>query len=345
MPEPRVTPELLRRLPKAELHNHLDGSLRPSTMLDLARRAKVSLPARDADTLARHMLVDDARNLEDYIARFDLTIALLQTPDAIERVAYEMCEDAAADGVRYIEARYCPWLSCREGLTLDEVLDAELRGFARGQKDFGVIARVINCSLRHYDPELSVMIAEHSVGYRDRGVVAFDLAGGEAGRPPGVHGAAFDVAAGGLLGITVHAGEAAGAESVAEAVHRCHANRIGHGTRLYEDPALRDYIRDRRLLIEINITSNVQTRAVPSAADHPVRGYVDAGLNVTLCTDSWLMSGVRLSDEYWTAHTQLGFSRAEIDRLILNGFAGAFMPWPERERLIATVADELVELA
>jgi adenosine deaminase len=338
------TRDLIARLPKAELHNHLDGSLRPETMIDLARAARVPLPTTDADRLRRHMLVSDARNLEDYLARFDITIALLQTPEAIERVAYEMMEDAAQDNVRYIEVRYCPELSRRAGLTLDEVVAAEWRGLERGMRDFGLAARIINCSLRHYDPAVSVAIAERSVAWRDRGVVAFDLAGGEAGRPPGLHAAAFDVAAEGCLGITVHAGEAAGAESIAEAVHRCHADRIGHGTRLYESPRLSDYIRDRRIVIEANITSNVQTRAVPSAAAHPVRAYFDAGLAVTLCTDSWLMSGVTLTDEYWTAHRELGFTRAEIDRLILNGFAGAFLPWPERLALLADVEAELAQV-
>ncbi len=336
-----LTPELLRRLPKAELHNHFDGSLRAGTMVALAREQRIDLPTKDPDALARYMLVDDARSLEDYLVRFDLTTALLQVPEAIERVAYEMCEDAARDGVRYLEVRYCPHLSMHRGLSLDDVMDAELRGLARGEADFGVIARVINCSLRHYDPAISVDIARHSVAHRDRGVVAFDLAGGEAGRPPGRHAEAFDIAADGCLGITVHAGEAAGAGSIAEAVHRCHADRIGHGTRLYEDPVLRDYIRDRRILIECNITSNVQTRAVARPSAHPVRGYFDAGLNVTLCTDSWLMSGTTLSAEYWLAHVELGFTREEIDRMILNGFEGAFLPWPERQALVAAVRDEL----
>ena len=339
-----LTRELIGRLPKAELHNHLDGSLRVETMIDLARAAGVPLPSTDPDLLRRHMLVSDARNLEDYLQRFDLTIALLQRPEAIERVAYEMLEDAARDHVRYIEIRYCPQLSTGEGLSLGEVLEAELRGLARGERDFGVRARIINCSLRHYDPSVSVEIARESLAFRDRGVVAFDLAGDEAGRPPGVHGEAFDVAVRGCLGITVHAGEGAGAESIAEAVQRCHADRIGHGTRLYEDPVLQAFLRDRRTLIEVNITSNVQTRVVRRAAEHPVRGYVDAGLNVTLSTDSWLMSGVSLSDEYWTAHTQLGFGRADVDRLILNGFAGAFLPWPERLSLLATVEAELADL-
>jgi adenosine deaminase len=290
------------------------------------------------------MLVDDAANLEDYLHRFDFTIPLLQSPDAIERVAYEMVEDAARDNVRYLEVRYCPHLSQREGLALDEVMEAELRGLARGERDFGVVARVINCSLRHYNPAISVEIAECSVAFRHRGVVAFDLAGGEAGRPPGVHRAAFDIAARGLLGITVHAGEAAGAESVAEAIHICHADRIGHGTRLHEDPELQAYVRDRRILIEVNITSNVQTRAVPQAAEHPVRDYFDAGLNVTLCTDGWLMAGVSLSDEYWSAHTQLNFTRVQIDRMILNAFESAFLPWPERQALVERSRAELAAI-
>jgi adenosine deaminase len=339
-----LTRELLARLPKAELHTHLDSALRPATMVELARAAKFVLPTTDPDALRRFMVVSDAGSLEDYLARFEYTIPLLQTPEAVERVAYEMVEDAARDNVRYLEVRYCPHLSQRQGMTLDEVMQAELRGLRRGERDFRVVARVINCSLRHYDPAVSVEIAECSVAFRDRGVVAFDLAGGEAGRPAGNHRAAFDIAARGLLGVTVHAGEAAGAESIADAVHSCHANRIGHGTRLYESPELLAYIRDRQILIEANITSNVQTRAVARASEHPVRGYFDAGLNVTLCTDGWLMAGVSLSDEYWRAHTELGFSRPEINQLILNGFAGAFLPWPERLELLSRVRDELADI-
>lgn len=336
-----LTPELLRRLPKAELHVHLDGSLRPATMVELADAAAVALPTRELEALRRFMLVHDASNLEDYLRRFDVTIALLQSPEAIERVAYEMVEDAAADHLRLLEVRYCPELSTRGGLTLDEVIAAESRGLARGARDFGVRTGIINCSLRHYDPAVSLRIAERSVANRALGVVGFDLAGGEHGRLPSVHRAAFDTALAGGLGITVHAGEAAGAESVADAIRACHANRLGHGTRLAEDRALQDYVRDRRILVETNLSSNVQTRAVASVAAHPVRGYFDAGLNVTLCTDSWLMSGTSLSHEYWLAHTELGFTREEIDRMILNAFASSFLPWPDRRALLDDVAAEL----
>src|SRR3954466_9812883 len=155
-----LTRELIGRLPKAELHVHLDGSLRPETMIELARRTKQKLPFTSPEQLRRYMRVDDATNLEDYLRRFDITIPLLQTPEAIERVSYEMVEDAARDNVRYLEVRYCPHLSRTRGMTLDEVIEAQLRGFQRGERDFGVVARIINCSLRHYDPAISVSIAE-----------------------------------------------------------------------------------------------------------------------------------------------------------------------------------------
>ncbi len=336
-----LTRELLTRLPKAELHNHLDGSLRPETMIELAKTAKYELPVSDPEGLKRYMLVSDARNLTDYLTRFDITVALLQTPEAIERVAYEMVEDAAQDNLRYLEVRYCPHLSTHGGLSMEEVLLAEHRGLKRGEKDFGVRTGIINCSLRHYPPDRSIEIAELSVRSKHLGVVAFDLAGGEAGFPPGVHGAAFDLALAGNLGITVHAGEAYGPASVSEAIRRCHAMRIGHGTRLRENPGLQDFVRDRRILIETNITSNVQTRVVGHPSQHPVRGYFDAGLAVTLCTDSWLMSGVSLSDEYWTAHQNLRFTQEEIYEMILNGFAAAFLPWPERQAMLQRVKQEL----
>lgn len=336
--------ELLARLPKAELHVHLDGSLRPGTMVDLARAARVQLPSTDPESLRRHMRVDDARNLEEFLTRFELTIALLQTPEAIERVAYEMVEDAAADGIRLLEVRYCPRLSTRRGLSMDEVLAAERRGLERGERDFGVRTGIINCALRQQEPAHSLEIAEASVRWRDRGVVALDLAGGEAGRPPGQHRHAFDHAALGGLRVTVHAGEAAGPESVREALTLCHAERLGHGTRIHEDPALEDYVRDRQVAVEINLTSNLQTRVVERAADHPVRRYLQHGMLVTLCTDSWLMCDTTLTDEYDLAQRELGFTREEIDRMILNGFAAAFLPWPEKARILAEVRAELESL-
>ena len=165
-----LTRELLKRLPKAELHVHLDGSLRPGTLIELARAAKVPLPSADPDVIRAFMRVDDANNLEDYLKRFDITIGVLQTPESIERVAYEMVEDAARENLRYLEVRYCPKLSTRGGLTMADVLVAERRGLERGERDFGVRTGIINCSLRHYDPAQSVEVAEVSVAFRGRGV-------------------------------------------------------------------------------------------------------------------------------------------------------------------------------
>lgn len=332
-------------MPKAELHVHLDGSLRPATMLDLAREAGITPPGADPEAVRRYMLVDDARDLPEYLARFDHTIALLQTPEAIERVAHEMVLDAAADGLWHIEVRYCPVLSTRGGLSLDEVIAAEWRGLVRGMEETGIQARIINCSLRHFDPQVSVEIAEHSVRMMPNGVVAFDLAGPEAGHPPERHREAFDLAARGGLGITVHAGEAAGWESISEAIHACHAVRIGHGTRLIEKPELLTYVRDRRIAVEINITSNLQTHAVPTAADHPVRQYFDEGLAVTLCTDSWLMSGVNLTDEYLLAHQALGFTPTELATMALTAFEHAFLPWPMRQDLLARARADFASLS
>ena len=333
--------DLIHRLPKAELHVHLDAVIRPTTMIDLARAAKFSLPTTDPEALRRFMLVSDGTSLEDYLTRFDQTIPILQTPEAIERVAYEAVEDAAHDNVRYLEMRYCPLLSTKRGLPIQEALEAEWRGLSRGERDFGVVTRIINCSLRHYDPGVSIEIAELSVANRHQGVVAFDLAGGEAGRPPAAHRAAFDLALHGLLGITVHAGEAAGPESIREALLRCHANRIGHGTKLYQDPVLQAYVRDRQIPIEVNLTSNVKTGAVSSIRDHPVKAYFGAGIPVTLSTDGWLMTGSTLTDEYCLAHDVLGFSRTEIERMILAGFEAAFLPWPEKRALVSRIRDEL----
>lgn len=336
--------ERFRAWPKAELHVHLDGSLRPETMLDLAAARGIALPATDPGTLRQWMLVDDARDLTDYLARFDVTIALLQEPEAIARVAHEMVLDAHADGLRYLEIRYCPELSTREGLSLDEVVRAEWQGLTRGMAETGVVARIINCSLRHYDPEVSIRLAEHSVRMRDHGVVGFDLAGGEAGNPPQIHREAFDIAARGGLGITVHAGEAAGWESIFEAIHSCRAVRLGHGTRLHENPELLAYVRDRRICIEANITSNLQTRVVQTAAEHPVRQYLEAGVAVTLCTDNWLMSGVALSDEYALAAAELGLDRSRLETLVLAAFEHAFLPWPERRALLERAQADLVSL-
>ena len=331
----------LRRLPKAELHCHLDGSVRPSTLLELGREYGVRMPADDPESLAEHMLVRDARNLEEYLARFETTLAVMQTADALDRIAYELAADAAAEGVRYIEVRYAPILNARNGLGLGEAVEAPLRGLARAERDHGITGRVIVCSLRHLDPATSLELARLAVAYRDRGVVAFDLAGGERGNPAARHADAFRYALDHGLACTCHAGEGDGADSVRQAVHVCGAQRIGHGTRLIEDETLTEFVNDERIAVEICLTSNVQTRAAESYEAHPLREYYDRGLNVVLNTDNRLMSGTTLVDEYEAAARHLDFDAEELCRVALNGFESAFLPGDVRARLVADARREM----
>jgi adenosine deaminase len=336
--------ELLRRLPKAELHCHLDGSLRPETMLELAREKGVSMPASDAESLREYMTVRDARNLEEYLERFAVTLSVMQSEQALERVAYELAEDAANDGVRYLEVRYAPVLNVREGLSLEQAVEAPLRGLARAERELGVIGRVIVTAIRNMSPGVSQEVAELAVAYRHRGVVGFDLAGGEAGHPARAHARAFEYARCHDLSCTCHAGEGDGADSVRQAVHVCGADRLGHATRLIEDTSLTDYCNDHRIPLEICLTSNVQTRVAPSYAMHPFREYFDRGLNVVLNTDNRLMSGVTLTDEYVHAAQSLAFSFDELSRVALNGFESCFLPYEERMALVARVQAEIAIL-
>lgn len=331
---PPITRTLLEQLPKAELHCHLDGSLRPSTMLDLAREYKVAMPRDDAEALGDFMLVRDAANLEDYLTRFDTTLSVMQTADSLDRVAYELAEDAAREGVRYLEVRFAPILNLRGGLSLGEAVEAPLRGLARAERDHGIVARVLVCSLRHLPPNTSMELARLAVAYKSHGVVGFDLAGGEAGHPASAHADAFNYAHAHDLACTCHAGEGDGADSVRQAVHGCCAQRIGHATRLIEDESLTNYVNDQRIALEICLTSNVQTRAASSYEAHPLRQYFDRGLNVVLNTDNRLMSGVNLVDEYLHAARELDFTFDELARMAINGFESAFIPLAERQLLI-----------
>jgi adenosine deaminase len=341
---PALTRELLRRLPKAELHCHLDGSLRPQTMVDLGLELDKPMPANDAESLREYMIVDDAVNLEDYLERFAITLSVMQTEPALERIAYELAEDSARDGVRYIEVRYAPVLNVREGLSLEQAVEAPLRGLARAEADHGIKGRVIVTAIRNMSPSVSHELAELAVAYKHKGVVGFDLAGGEVGNPAKAHKKAFEHARSHDMACTCHAGEGDGAESVREAVHVCGAHRIGHATRLIEDTSLTDYCNDRRITLEICLTSNVQTRATESYETHPFREYYDRGLNVVLNTDNRLMSGVTLTDEYLHAAESLDFTFEELARVALNGFESCFLPYEERMRLVADAQRDISAL-
>lgn len=326
--------------PKAELHCHLDGSLRLETMLDLAtEQGKLDLlPARDLDGLGTTLReIDDAETLEEYLAWFGYTIPLMQSADALHRIAYELAEDNARENVRYLEVRYGPILHTEEGLSLDAVNDAVLAGLRDAERDFGIKTGVIVCGLRDRFESASLAQAELASRYRGRGVVAFDLAGGEAGNPPEMHGAAFYHARKQLLAITLHAGESYGPASIRQALFKCGAHRIGHGVTLRQDPDLMQYVIDHQIPLEMCPTSNVQTRVVTGYETHPIRAYVEAGVAVTVNTDNRLFSHTTVTDELWLVHTRCGVPAEALREVALNGFRFAFLPYHERQALLREV--------
>ena len=336
-----VTREKLLALPKAELHVHLDGSLRPSTMLELASGLGVKLPATERLALASAMQTATSRDLVEYLEKFAITLSLMRTPGALERTAYELAEDSASENIRYLELRYSPVLHTDKGMSLEEAVAAPLRGLTRAEADFGIRTGLIICGIRSFEPSVSLRLAELAVEFKDQGVVAFDLAGAEVGNPAREHREAFQYAADHHLGLTIHAGEADGADSIAQALHECHARRIGHGTRLLEDSALEAFVNDFRIPLEVCLTSNVQTGVAPTFADHPFRRYFDAGLVVTLNTDNRLLSGTTLTDEYWLAHQELGLGWEELTEVSLLGFQAAFLPYEAKVNLLEEVEEEL----
>jgi len=337
---PQLSREALRRWPKAELHVHLDGCLRPATMLELARAQRVRLPADTPEGLAAALTVKGARSLEEYLTKYQYTLAVLQTAPALERVAYEFVLDVAAENVRYVEVRYSPLLH-RPALTLVQAIEAPLRGIKRAEAETGTKVGLIVCGIRTRPASESLELARAAVDYRNAGLVAFDLAGAERGHPAREHRDAFAHAAQHGLACTCHAGEGDGAASIREALHVCGAQRIGHGTRLHEDPALLEEVVARCIPLEMCLTSNLHTHTVTAIAEHPFRGYLERGVQVSLNTDGRLMDGISLTDEYYLAHTALGLTREHLARVVLNACESAFLPDYEKVALVSRVQSEL----
>ena len=337
-----LTPETLRRLPKTDLHLHLDGSLRPRTVWELAQEQRVRLPAKSAAELARKLVAGpQVRSLGDYLKTFDITLSVLQVPDALERVSYELAEDCAAENVRHMEVRYSPILHQAKGLKLPAILEPVLAGLKRAEREFHLSTGVIICGMRNISPRRSLELAKLAVAYKDRGVVAFDLAGEEKDHPAKDHQRAFRLIADHNLASTVHAGEGFGPPSIAQALHDCGAHRIGHGTRLREDTGLLHYVNDHRIPLEVCLTSNVQTRAVKSLKDHPFRQYLDMGLRVTLNTDNRTVSNTNLTKEYALAARAFRLSPYQVKRILIGGFKSAFLPYAEKARLLRQVVLEI----
>jgi len=337
-----LTQRVIQRLPKTDIHCHLDGCVRPRTMLELAEAQGVRLPTRNLSRLTRILQAGKrTRNLGDYLKIFEYTLSVLQEGDALYRVAYELAEDAAAENVRHLEVRYSPILHRRKKLAFEDIVDPVIAGLNDAGRKQGVSTGVIICGIRSLDPRYSIALAELAVAYKGKGVLAFDLAGQEKDYPAKAHRAAFQLILKNNINSTVHAGEAFGPESIGQALHYCGAHRIGHGTRLREDPDLMRYVTDHRVPLEVCISSNVQTRAVRDVRSHPFHFYFRQGLRVTLNTDSRLISATTVTNEIALAARVFKLSPYEVKKIIINGFKSAFIPYADKARMLRQVTLEV----
>ena len=328
-------------LPKVLLHEHLDGVLRPKTIIDLAKAVDYSqLPTEDPDALAEWFFQGaNQGNLAKYLEGFTHTIAVTQTDEALERVAYEQAEDLSSDGVVYFETRFAPVFHTQKGLTHQQIVSAVLKGLERGRRDFGVTSGLIICAMRNMD--VSLEMAELAVDFRERGVVGFDLAGEEGGYPPKKHVAAFHYIQRQNFNITIHAGEGFGKESIWQAIQYCGAHRIGHGTRLIEDIAvangkvvklgdLAQYVLDKRIPLEICLLSNVHTGAARTLEEHPFKTFYQEKFRVTLNTDNRLMSNTTMTKEFEAAAKTFGLGLDDFEKLTINAMKSAFLTYDKR---------------
>jgi len=345
--------ETIKQAPKALLHDHLDGGLRPSTVLDIAGDVGYEeLPATDAEALATWFRTrSHSGSLERYLEPFSHTVAVMQTPEALYRVAHECVEDLAADSVVYAEVRFAPELHIDRGLSFDDVVDAVLAGFAAGEKHCAAAGRPIKVrclvtAMRH--AAVSREIAELAIRFRDKGVVGFDIAGAEAGHPPTRHLDAFEYMRDHNARFTIHAGEAFGLPSIHEAIAFCGADRLGHGVRIVDDIELAPdgkvrlgrlaaILRDKRIPLELCPSSNVQTGAVKSIAEHPFDLLARTRFRVTVNTDNRLMSDTTMSREMHRLTEAFGYGWADLERFTINAMKSAFIPFDERLAIIDEV--------
>ena len=322
-----------KAIPKAELHLHLDGSVRPRTVLELAKQDGVPLPTDDVDTLHDFLEADERTgSLLEYISFFELPIAVLQTIPALERATYELCQDLARDNVRYAEIRYGPWLHVQRGLSLTDVIRSVLSGWTSGRTEFGLEGGILVTALRDMPPGQNLALAQVAGRFVGQGVIGFDLAGDEAGHPPILHEDAFRVARAVGLNITIHAGEAAGPESVRQAISMG-AGRLGHGVRAQEDSEVVAMIKENGIQLDMAPTSNAQTKAVRRLEEHPLKRFHEQGIKVTISTDSRTVSDITLTREYENVAGGLGCSRGQVWAMNLQALDGGFGDDLTRSRL------------
>lgn len=336
MPQTKIPYEVMKKLPKAELHCHLDGGVRVKTIIELAKEQGVELPSFDEAELKKRVSVDEnCQSLVEYLEGFDITNKVLQKPYALTRAMYELCEDAYNDGVRYLEVRFSPILHTGEGLSQGAVMEAVCEGREMALARFPMNIGILVCAMRQMPSEVTAGIAEVAWRYRTKGVVGFDLAGPEKGFSSKLHKKAFDIVRKRCVNCTLHSGEAAGWESVNDSIQYCGATRVGHGVAIQENPELEKYCVDKGIGVECCITSNIHTKAIQKITDHPIRRFFDKGMLCVPCTDNMTVSDVLLTHEYMLIQDKFNFTVPEIVRLIDNGFKVGFLPPIVKKRIRA----------
>jgi adenosine deaminase len=330
----QISDTLLQALPKTDLHCHLDGSLRLETFRELGKAEGMEMPEDDAELRRMYFPSNRECEMDEFLRHFDHTVSLLQVEENLERVAYELAMDFAADGVWRLEVRFCPLKHNEKGMTPDGAVAAVQAGLRRAEKETGISTGIIVTGIRTIEPSRSLELAKLAVAWKNRGVVAFDLAGDEQDHPAKHHQASFYHVMNNNQNVTIHAGEGFGPESIHQALHRCGANRIGHGTRLEEDPDLMAYVANNRVPLEICLSSNVQSCLVSDLAHHPFRFYLREGLRVSLNCDNTLFAETSPLRELRLAVDTFDLTLLETEHLLLNGFKSAFMPESDKGAMV-----------
>lgn len=324
------------KIPKIDLHCHLDGSVRPQTLLELSLKKGIRGPETTLSKVLNEAKVpENCGSLVEYLQRFELPLAVMQNKDSLVRIANEFILDCHADGLKYVEVRFAPVLHLQESLSFEGAIEAVLEGLSMGRSQTGLPFGLIMCCMRHMSPEETKEHVKRTIPYIGQGVVAADLAGDEAHFPPVLHRGAFELARSHDMNITVHAGETGIAENIRDSISLLYASRIGHGTSAYKIPALLDALIEKNITLEMCPTSNLHTKSVTAISQHPLKDYLDKGLSVTLNTDNRTVSDITATEELEKVHHALHLTEDDMKKLYINAANGAFVDAAVRQQLVA----------
>lgn len=337
--------DILKKLPKIELHCHLDGSVRPETMYELLLEEGEDMEDISLEQFEKMAkVVDECNSLVEYLERFSYPLKVMQRKENIERITYELLEDLSKQNVKYVEIRFAPFLFMEKGLSFDESVESVLKGMERAKGDFNILSNAILVCMRHENVEKSIELVEKGEKFLGKGVVAVDLAGSEEGFPPENHKEAFDLAYKKGYNITVHAGETGRHENITKSIELLHAERIGHGIAAIKSPEVMELIKNKNIFLEMCPISNLQTKAVESLDEYPIKEFLDNDILVTVNTDNTTVSNTSLDKEYELLIDGLGFSIEDIIKLIKNSTEATFLPKEEKAYLKRIIENGLENL-